>query len=287
MPMQPVSDTFVTTSRLTHHYVQWGEQGPPIICAHGLTANAFFFQAIAEDLARDHRVFAYDLRGRGKSDRPEHGYSVPIHAADLSALISALELERPIILGHSLGALVALYFAAHYPTQLSKLILADGGAPLPWNRVEDQPAWLTAAISRLGIAVPSYQEYIQRLKAAPFLGPYWNEYVDVYFEHDVEQQSDGSVISRSYREGILEEGLNSAEAKPEEQWAMVQAPTLILRAGQELVSPGDQLLSEAAAATMHQSIRNSQFVNFPTLNHYTLLFNVEPEPIKVIRSFIA
>ncbi|GLV53450.1 hypothetical protein KDH_03040 [Dictyobacter sp. S3.2.2.5] len=129
MPTQPVSDTFVTTSRLTHHYVQWGEKGPAIVCAHGLTANAFFFQAIAEDLARDHRVFAYDLRGRGKSDRPEHGYSVPIHAADLSALISALELERPIVLGHSLGALVSLYFAAHYPTQLSQLILADGEPP--------------------------------------------------------------------------------------------------------------------------------------------------------------
>ncbi|GHO88420.1 alpha/beta fold hydrolase [Dictyobacter formicarum] len=287
MPMQPVSDTFVATSKLTHHYVQWGEQGPPIVCAHGLTANAFFFQAIAEDLARDHRVFAYDLRGRGKSDRPEHGYSVPIHAADLSALISALQLERPIILGHSLGALVALYFAAHYPTQLSKLILADSGAPLPWNKVEDQPAWLTAAISRLGVAVPSYQEYIQRLKAAPFLGPYWNEYVDVYFEHDVERLSDGSVISRSYREGILEEGLNLVEDKPEEQWAMVQVPTLILRAGQGLVSPDDQLLSEASAATMHQAIKNSQFVNFPTLNHYTLLFNVEPEPLKVMRAFIA
>ncbi|GCE18553.1 alpha/beta fold hydrolase [Dictyobacter kobayashii] len=287
MPLQPVRDTFVTTSRLTHHYVQWGEQGTPIICAHGLTANAFFFQAIAEELARDHRVFAYDLRGRGLSDQPEHGYSVPIHAADLSALIEALEMEQPIILGHSLGALVALYFAANYPTQLSKLILVDGGAPLPWQKAEDQPAWLAAAVNRLGVAVPSYQEYIQRLKAAPFLGPYWNEFVDIYFEHDVAPQSDGSVISRSYREGILEEGRNSAEARPEEQWGRVQVPTLILRAGQGLVYPDDQLLSETAAAAMQQAIKNSQFRNFPTLNHYTVLFNVEPEPVEAMRTFIA
>ncbi|GLV53451.1 hypothetical protein KDH_03050 [Dictyobacter sp. S3.2.2.5] len=146
---------------------------------------------------------------------------------------------------------------------------------------------MTAAINRLGTTVPSYQEYIQRLKAAPFLGPYWNEYVDVYFEHDVKRQDDGSVISRSYREGILEEGLNYAEARPEEQWGRIQVPTLILRAGQQLLSPGDQILSEAAASTMHQSIKNSQLVNFPTLNHYTLLFNIEPGPLEAIRSFIA
>ena len=287
MPLQPVSDTFVTTDRLTHHYVQWGTHGTPIICAHGLTANAFCFQAIAEELARDHRVFAYDLRGRGRSDRPEHGYSVPIHAADMAAFIDALELEQPVIIGHSLGALISLYFAAHYPTRLSKLVLLDGGAPLPWQKMEDQPAWLTAAVSRLGLTVPSYQEYIERLKAAPFLGPYWNEYVDIYFENDVAIQSDGSVISRSYREGILEEGQHADEAKPEEQWAHVTVPTLILRAGQELFAHNDQLLSETAAATMQQAIKNNQFMNFPTLNHYTLLFNVEPEPIKAIRAFIS
>jgi hypothetical protein len=101
------------------------------------------------------------------------------------------------------------------------------------------------------------------------------------------QQSDGSVISRSYREGVLEEGLNSDEAKSEEQWAMVQLPTLILRAGQELVFPHDQLLSETVAATMQRAIKNSRLVNFPTLNHYTLLFDVEPEPLEVIRTFIA
>ncbi|GCE31755.1 alpha/beta hydrolase [Dictyobacter alpinus] len=287
MLLQPVSDTFVTTDRLTHHYVQWGTHGPAVICAHGLTANAFCFQAYAEELARDHRVFAYDLRGRGQSDRPEHGYSVPIHAADLSALITTLELEQPIVLGHSLGALISLYFAAHYPNQLSKLILADGGAPLPWQTYEDQPAWLVAAISRLGVAVPSYAEYIQRLKTAPFLGPYWNEYMDIYFEHDVSIQSDGSVVSRSYREGILEEGLHANEARPEEQWANVHVPTLILRAGQGLLQQGDQILLEKAATDMQHAIAHNQFMNFPTLNHYTLLFNVEPEPARVIRAFVS
>src|SRR2546426_5943865 len=130
MLMNPVRDKFVTAGDVKLHYVQWGEQGPPIIFLHGLTANAFCFQAFADDLARDHRVFAYDLRGRGDSDKPESGYNVPIHATDLAELIDELGLDRPVIVGHSLGALIALYFAKQYPEYLSKLVLIDAGAPL-------------------------------------------------------------------------------------------------------------------------------------------------------------
>src|SRR5438445_255966 len=94
MLTKPVRDEFVRAGDLTFHYLQWGEQGSPIIFAHGITANAFGFQAYADDLARDHRVFAYDQRGRGDSDKPESGYSIPTHAADLARLIDALELDQ-------------------------------------------------------------------------------------------------------------------------------------------------------------------------------------------------
>lgn len=286
MPARPVSDEFIIADDITLHYVQWGEQGQPIICIHGLTANAFCFQAYADELASDHRVIAYDLRGRGDSDKLEEGYSVPIHAADLRALIDELDLEKPILIGHSLGAFIALYFAAHYPEKLSKLVLVDAGAPLPWSTPAEQPAWLTASINRLGVPVASYKEYIERLKLAPFLGPYWNEYVDIYFQHDVYANSDGSVAAKAYREGIIEEGQHLFEIKPADLWSRVQAPTLLLRAGQGLFSDNDQLLTEQAAEDARQSIANCRFVNFPTLNHYTILFGIERGPVEVIRTFL-
>src|SRR5437588_5241794 len=121
MPMSPARDEYIIAGDLTFHCLQWGESGTPIICVHGLTANAFCFQALADELAHDHRVIAYDLRGRGDSDKPDHSYSVPIHAADLAEVIDALKLERPVLVGHSLGALISLYFAMHYPDKLSKL----------------------------------------------------------------------------------------------------------------------------------------------------------------------
>lgn len=286
MFINPIRDEFIIAGELTFHYAQWGEKGPPIIFVHGLTANAFSFQAFADDLSRDHRVFAYDLRGRGESDKPETGYSIPIHAADLAELIDELDLDRPIIAGHSLGALIGLYFATQYKDKLSKLILIDAGAPFDWKTVDEQPAWLTSAIDRLGTQTPSFEEYKQNLKAAPFLGPYWNSYFDIYFKHGIRIQNDGSVVSKASREVIFEENKLNIENKPATQWKEVTVPTLLLRAGQGLFTENDQLLSIEAAEAIEHGINNCLYVNFPGLNHYTILFGTEDGPVKVVRRFI-
>lgn len=287
MPVSPVRDEYVIAGDLTFHYLQWGEQGSPIICVHGITANAFCFQALADELSSTHRVFAYDLRGRGDSDKPESGYSLSIHADDLAEIIDALELDRPIVLGHSLGAMIGLYFAAHYPEKLRKLILIDGGGHLPWRTLEEQPAWLTASIGRLGTPVSSFDEYIQRLKLAPFLGPYWNEYVDIYFAHDVFHQHNGSVISKGYPAGVHEDQMGIYEYKPEMLWSRVKAPTLLLRAGQGLFTSNDQLLTEAVAEEMLANIKGCQFANYPELNHYTIVFQAKDGPAQTIQNFVS
>lgn len=287
MLMSPVHDELIVAGELEFHYVQWGEHGTPIILVHGITANAFCFQAFADGLAHDHRIIAYDLRGRGDSDKPESGYNIPTHTTDLANLIDTLKLDRPVVVGHSLGALIALHFAAHYPQKLSKLVLIDAGASPPWTTFEEQPAWLTASFNRLGTRVSSFEEYVQRLKVAPFLGPYWNQYVDFYFEHDVLRESDGSVISKAYREGVLEDGRSSIfEDRPEEQWKDIKVPTLLLRAGQGLFSDDDQLLPEASAVAIQRTIKNCRFVNFPALNHYTIIFGVDSGPAQEIRNFV-
>lgn len=287
MVLNPVRDECISAGSLTFHSVQWGEHGQPIICVHGITANAFCFQVLADELAPDHRVIAYDLRGRGDSDKPDYGYSVPIHAADLAEVMDALKLERPVLVGHSLGALISLYFAAHYPGKLSKLVLIDGGTPLAWKSPDERPAWLTGSIGRLGTPVPSFDEYIQRLKAAPFLGPYWNHYFDIYFEHDVRYQNDGSVISKSQREAAFEDLLYlEEENKPQQQWAKVQVPTLLLHAGQGLFSDDDQLVTEEYAQAIQRNIKDNRYVKFPALNHYTIIFGIESEPVREIRLFV-
>lgn len=286
MPTSPVRDEYIIARDLTFHYVQWGDQGTSLLCVHGITGNAFSFQALADDLSKDHRVIAYDLRGRGDSDKPESGYGIATHAEDLAELIDALELDRPVIMGHSLGAMIGVYFAAYYPQKLSKLVLIDGGGYLPWRTIDQQPAWLTTSIGRLGTPVPSFEEYKQRLKAAPFLGPYWNEYMDIYFEHDVFTQPDGSVISKGYPAGVREDQSEVERWLPHTLFPKIQVPTLLIRAGRELFTPNDQLLPESEVEVMRQSIKDIRYVYFPHLSHYTIVFHGKGGVARAIDTFV-
>jgi pimeloyl-ACP methyl ester carboxylesterase len=70
MPIKPVRDERINIGDISLHDVQWGEQGTPLVFAHGLTGNAFCFQALADELASDHRVFAYDPTGFSPPQAP-------------------------------------------------------------------------------------------------------------------------------------------------------------------------------------------------------------------------
>jgi pimeloyl-ACP methyl ester carboxylesterase len=71
-----------------------------------------------------------DLRGRGLSDKPPTGYSIEQHCHDVLALMNDLGLQRPVLMGHSLGAFISLVFSAQYPQRVDRLILVDGGGKL-------------------------------------------------------------------------------------------------------------------------------------------------------------
>ena len=141
-------------------------------------------------------------------------------------------------------------------------------------------------MGRLSVPVPSFEEYKQRLKVASFLGPYWNQYLDTYFEHDVIRRDDGSVVAKTYRDGAFEDLEDLEERKFEPLWARVQVPTLLLRAGQVVLVDNDQLLPEESAAAIQRTIKDCRYVNFPTLNHYTIIFGVENGPVEEIRQFV-
>lgn len=100
---------------------------PDLLCLHGLASNARWWDPVAARLAPAHRVVAVDLRGHGRSDRPETGYDFPEVVGDLVALWPELALRRPLVVGHSWGASVALWLAAERPDVLG-VVCVDGGA---------------------------------------------------------------------------------------------------------------------------------------------------------------
>jgi pimeloyl-ACP methyl ester carboxylesterase len=106
---------------------EWPGRGPAVVAIHGLTANHTCWASVADALAPDVRLAAYDLRGRGESDKPATGYSLATHGEDLAGLLDHFGLKRAIVIGHSLGAHIALRFAVTQPRRVARLILVDGG----------------------------------------------------------------------------------------------------------------------------------------------------------------
>jgi len=115
----------VRANGIRQHYLDYGGDGPPLLIVPGITMPAACVEFVALPLAEFHRVISVDPRGRGLSDQPESGYALTDYAADLAALIEALRLDRPIALGHSMGARIVAALAACHPDAAGAVILAD------------------------------------------------------------------------------------------------------------------------------------------------------------------
>ncbi|WP_256297689.1 alpha/beta fold hydrolase [Haloarchaeobius salinus] len=108
-------------------YHRTGE-GPPLVVAHGFYENARCRIPLVEDLAESFDVVAYDARGHGGSDGPDWGYGIDDRVADLVGLVEALELENPILFGHSAGGSTIAWAAARYPELPRAVVLEDPDA---------------------------------------------------------------------------------------------------------------------------------------------------------------
>ena len=111
-----------------------GARPPGMLLAHGFSHGGFVWRALAESLAeamRDLGLAAVDLRGHGDSDHDPRGrYEIATHVADVTAVARALDLQDYVLVGHSLGASVAILAAERLPHPPRAIILVDGGPGL-------------------------------------------------------------------------------------------------------------------------------------------------------------
>jgi pimeloyl-ACP methyl ester carboxylesterase len=143
---------------LNIHYQSAG-RGPDLVIAHGFTANsAFWYLTVVPSLRHDFRVTTYDLRGHGKSDMPQCGYTSAEMALDLRALMDHLGLVRIHLIGHSFGGEIALQYAVLDPDRVQTLTLVDARvrALQPRRPISQWPRLQLARqkIQELGIAMP-------------------------------------------------------------------------------------------------------------------------------------
>jgi pimeloyl-ACP methyl ester carboxylesterase len=125
------------------------EGRPLAVAVHGITANSRAWLPVARALGDRAGLFALDLRGRSRSSALPGPYGIEAHVHDLLAAIDALELERVVLAGHSLGAYIVVRFAASYPDRVQSLVLVDGGLPIPGGEDLDLDEFLGPTLARL------------------------------------------------------------------------------------------------------------------------------------------
>lgn len=108
-----------------------GSGKPPIVMVHGWTCDHTHFAPQREHFAKRHEVVSVDLRGHGKSDKPEQSYTIRAFADDLAWMCGKLGFEKPIVIGHSMGGMVALELAASYPDVPGAIVACDSPIVMP------------------------------------------------------------------------------------------------------------------------------------------------------------
>jgi 3-oxoadipate enol-lactonase len=258
---------------------------PLVIAIPGLSANLMSFEFIGERLAASGmQLVALDLRGRGRSDVTAVGtYGWVNHAADVLAVADALGAERCSLIGHSMGAGVAMAAAAQGAGRLDRIVLIDlCGVPDPSTRGP-----ISASTSRLGMVFPSSDAYLERVRSAGVITP-WSSYWEQYFAYEL-QPAEGGVTARTSAAAVMEDAMFGAgafafgdDAGVYGLWRSLTMPVLALRATREMVAGTGFILSARDAARFPEKVPSS-VVREIDANHFTIA--TTDETVAAIKQF--
>lgn len=267
------------------HYLRTGGARPPLILLHGLTANARFFAGLlAAGLAEVFDVIRVDLRGRGLSDKPDSGYAIADHAADVLAVMDAAGVREAVVCGHSYGALLTLWLAAHHPDRVGRQILLDIATPSIADPEVIQ--LIMPSLDRLGCEVGSLDEYLARAAALRHLDAAWCDELAEYYRADVEIREDGSVLPRSPRAAIEQCIVRGVEVDWRAVAARAQPPGLVVCATGAYGSGARPIVRTDDARELVELLPDARYAEAPG-NHVTMMFGANADSVvAAIRGFI-
>ncbi|WP_125776792.1 alpha/beta fold hydrolase [Antribacter gilvus] len=256
---------------------------PTVLAVHGITASHQAWPAVAAALPGV-RVVAPDLRGRGRSNHLPGPFGMGAHADDLAAVLKAVAAGPVVVLGHSMGGFASVVLAHRYPHLVSRLVLVDGGLPLPppaglpegATHEEVLQALLGPAVERLGRTFASREAYRDFWRAHPAFAGAWDEVVEGYVDYDLVETGAGLRPATS-PEAVAHDSLDLYEGGPLMEALLgpdpVRVPITLLRAPRGLLDEPGGLYPAATVEDWTGRLPGLVVREVAGVNHYTIIMS--------------
>lgn len=250
------------------------------LAVHGITASSMGWPAVAGALPDTWALVAPDLRGRGAARDLPGPTGLMRHAEDLCRAAEQLDPEGEglVLVGHSMGAYIALLAVDVRPELFRRLVMVDGGVPLPVPAGVDPDELLATtlgpALERLSRTYADVEEYLGFFRQHPALGPHWNETVEAYVRYDALETPAG-VRSRAVEEAVRTDGRDLLVLGDELDTALrgLRVPAHLLCAPLGMFGEAPGLLPADAVTSYAEQVDLLTVETIPDVNHYTILFD--------------
>ncbi|HEY7348568.1 MAG TPA: 3-oxoadipate enol-lactonase [Ktedonobacterales bacterium] len=257
-------NSFVANGVRLAYRIDGPDDAPALVMLNSLGTDLRMWNPQAAMLSRNLRIIRYDCRGHGASDAPAGPYTIEQFGLDLLTLLDTLQIERAHLCGLSLGGLIALWFAAHYPGRVARAVFANTAA-----RIGTVEGWNTriAQVSEGGMGA------VRDMVLARFLSEQFRQ------QHPEIVQQFSETLDAIDPQGYKGACAALREADLREKLAAVRAPSLIIAGELDEATPPSQ------ARELHAAIAGSELSILREAAH---LSNVEqPEAFsKAVSAFL-
>lgn len=269
------------------------QAGEAVIFLHFSGVNLMMWQRALPYLQDGHRLILVDMRGHGKSDKPDTGYHMDELARDIVAVMDYLNLEKAHIFGCSMGAEVGLSLAANYPERVISLmsegaLYSEYGPYSMWEgTLEEYNTHVTKILEKMkntpDEVFPSADALISAHKESISKYVKWNDFFETMEKYDVYKIGDGQYTSGWGRLAKVDYMTHYFNARYEDYYSRVKCPLLIMPDEEDSQIESFQKTTKGFKELASQA----EIVTAPGWMHpYSWL--LDPEPMcKVILEFLA
>jgi pimeloyl-ACP methyl ester carboxylesterase len=252
------------------------DEAPTLLCVHGISSSHRAFGWLADALPR-WRILAPDLRGRGRSADLGPPYGMAAHADDLVSMLDHFGLEEVPVLGHSMGAFVAVVLGHRAPGRVSRIVMVDGGLPIPTPPGLDPDELLQTVIGpaadRLAMRFGSVQEHRDFWARHPSFAATWGPDLASYVDYDLVGEPPelrSAAVYEAVRDDStdLHTGTAYAEALRE-----LSHPSVFLRAERGMLDQPGGLFPREALAALDLPADSPRVREVEDVNHYTIVMS--------------